>query len=120
MRVVAKLRNKIPLFYRRCGWLIPYQRGRYLAALQDVVDVTVLRGLSAAPLTGPAAKPLAIRQAFAPGFRPVDDMNDTVGAASPGLFHAHVPFDEPPEMIERSAPGKLVRFNRWKTGPSRG
>ena len=55
--------------------LIPYQRDRYLAALQDVVDVAVLRGLSAVPLTEPwpAAKPLAIRQALAPGFRPVDD-----------------------------------------------
>src|SRR6516164_4387308 len=32
------------------------------------------------------------------GFRPVDDMNDTVAAASPGLFHAHVPFDKPPDL----------------------
>ena len=25
-------------------------------------------------------------------------MNDTVAAASPDLFHAHVPFDEPPDL----------------------
>src|SRR6516164_9503194 len=32
------------------------------------------------------------------GFRPVDDLNDTVAAASPGLFHTHVPFDKPPDL----------------------
>ena len=95
---------------------------RLLSRARDLADIHAWNRLHVPCGTelGPPRNRWRFARLLPAGFRPVDDLNDTVAAASPGLFHAHVPFDEPPEMIEISAPGKLVRFNRWKTGPRKG